>query len=94
MNKWINWSQSNGYDTQYGEMPIENIKSCLADFRNAAIKYQEETDADHVIYAAKEFDDNDKLIMVRFYQNLALDDKEYEKRVNACNYQVYAIHKN
>ena len=94
MNKWINWSQSNGYDTQYGEMSIENIPKCLEDFKAAAIKYQKETDADHVIYAAKQFDDNGELINMRFYQHLALDDKTFNKRIEACkNYQVYAIHK-
>lgn len=94
MNKWINWSQSNGYDTQYGEMSIENIPKCLEDFKSAAIKYQKEIDADHVIYASKQFNDNGELASIRFYQNLALDDKTFNKRIEACkNYQVYAIHK-
>ena len=45
MKEFVKWTVSNQYTTGHGEMPIENIKSCLADFRNAAIKYQEETDA-------------------------------------------------
>ena len=94
MSKYVKWTLSDQYTTGHGEMLIENIPKCLEAFRVAAIKYQEETNADHVIYAAKQFNNNDELINMRFYQNLALDDKTFNKRIEACkNYQVYAIHK-
>ena len=94
MSKYVKWILLDQYTTGHGKMPIENIPQCLEDFKTAAIKYQTATDADHVIYAAKQFDNNGELVNMRFYKHLALDDKTFNKRIEACkNYQVYAIHK-
>ena len=93
MNKWIKWSQSNEYDTQHGEMPIENIKECLQDFRKAGIEYINKTICDHVIYAAKEYDEDGNVKEIHFYQNLGMDDKTFNERTRAYNGQIYAIHK-
>ena len=94
MSKFVKWTLSNQYTTERGEMPIENIPKCLEEFRAAALNYQKESDADHIVYAAKHFDTNGELIRMRFYENFGLDDETFNRRVNACkNYQVYAIHK-
>ena len=93
MRQWIKWSRSDEFVTERGEMPIENINNCLADFKNAAQEYQKRTNADHVIYAAEEYDDNGNLSMIRFYQNLGMDDKTFEDRTSLYKGKVYAIHK-
>lgn len=93
MRQWIKWSRSDEFVTERGEMPIENINDCLTDFRNAAQEYQKRTNADHVIYAAEEYDDNGNLSMIRFYQNFGMDDKTFEDRTSLYKGKVYAIHK-
>lgn len=32
MTKFINWKCSNGYDAQYGQMPIQNVNKTLQQF--------------------------------------------------------------
>lgn len=94
MTKFINWKCSNGYDTQYGQMPIQNVNKTLQQFEKSAKEYQKVHDCDRVIYGIKYYNYNNDLTKVYFYECLGLTDKQFEERtklVNNCI--IYAIHK-
>lgn len=95
MIEFVNWSAwSDSGMQEYGNMSWEALKDKLHKLRKQAIDYQKATDADHVIYARKIYNEvNGELDEVRFYM-IALADKDFYKRVDACpNDHIYAVHR-
>ena len=77
-NNWIRWTQSDdlslGLDR--GQMPLENVKTTMNKFKDLALKYIDETNADCVIYAKEEYDKNYALEHIRFYTRTARTNEE------------------
>lgn len=98
MSRWIRWFKDNGtIYPEVGQMPLANLEGTLKEFGAEARKVLKETRADHVIYATKEYDEQDEVKEVHFYM-LPLTDEEFHKRV--ANFQkttpksmIYAAHK-
>lgn len=93
MNEWIKWKQSNEFDTQYGEMNVKDINKCLEEFRNLAKAYMNKTNCQHVVYTVEEFDENENIKEIHFYENMGMDDKTFDERTRLIKGKVYAIHK-
>lgn len=94
MSKWIKWKQTNVDGSyRYGEMPMSSLSLVLQDFEKLAYKCQKESDADHVIYAAMEYDKNDNPEMLRLYTGLTMNDKTFEERIGNHNGRIWAIHR-
>ena len=60
MSKWIRWFKHNeSIYPEVGQMPLKDLESVLKEFGSEARKVLKETGADHVIYATKEYDEED-----------------------------------
>ena len=81
-----------------GLIKLDAINREIQACKEVAEKVLKKENADHVIYASKDYAKNgNDLESVHFYNPpIALSDEEYNKRVNAIEESrvVYALHKN
>ncbi len=92
--KWLRWQRwsKNGM-SQFGQMPLKNLKWNLEGFRQKALEILEQTGADHVLYAVKVYDEKDELDLVKFYME-PMDNESYERDMaSVSGVVVYAVHK-
>jgi len=88
--RWSNWTKCGV--VQVGQMPARDVDYHIRKFGKDAAKLLKQTGADHVLYAIKEYGENDELEEVRFYQEPMTDEK-FEKMVaNRSGVVVYAHH--
>lgn len=93
MSRSIKCKVSSSYSVQCGIISIDNISKMLSHFERLAKNYQRSQNCDHVIYAHKIYDEDDNLSEIRFYTDIGLTDKEFEKRTSAVKGIIYTIHK-
>lgn len=93
INKWVKWSQWTGEGmVNLGQMPVRDINKYLKEFEIEAKKVLQKTEADHVVYGVKQYE-NETLKEVRFYM-IAMNDEQFEKDVaNKKGMIVFALHK-
>lgn len=92
--KWVRWRHWTAKGlVGFGEMPLQNVERELQKFEKEACRLLKETDADHVLYGAKEYDRDGELEEVRFYLE-PMNDGEFEDRVvkKTAGLVVYALH--
>ena len=98
MSKWIRWFKHNeSIYPEVGQMPLNDLERVLKEFGSEARKVLKETGADHVVYATKEYDEEDEVKEVNFYM-IPLDDAEFHRRVKSFQEttpksMIYAVHK-
>ena len=93
MSRSIKCKVSSSYSVQCGIISIDDISKMLSHFERLAKNYQRSQNCDHVIYAHKIYSEDDNLSEIRFYTDVGLTDKEFEKRTSAVKGIIYAIHK-
>lgn len=93
MSRSIKCKVSSSYSVQCGIISIDDISKMLSHFERLAKNYQRSQNYDHVIYAHKIYGEDDNLSEIRFYTDIGLTDKEFEKRTSAVKGIIYAIHK-
>lgn len=86
--RWIG-----GICIEHGMMPVKEVQKALQEHERVANKLLHESDADHVIYGYKQYDKNDGLHKVCFYQETALTEEEFLERTKGVTGIVYALHK-
>ena len=82
----------NGHNV--GLISVSAISRVLLDLEKIAKAVLVSENADHVIYASKEYKNNE-LDCIHFYNPpLVFSDKEFEDRMNGIigDYQIYALH--
>lgn len=92
--RWVKWSHIN-QDGFVGKdyMLKSDVPDKIREFEKSAKQILEDTDADHVLYAIKYFDENSNLEEIKFYE-LPMTNEEFEDRVaRQVRVQVYALHK-
>lgn len=76
--------------------PLREAMKRITENGKAASKVLEETGADHVIYATKEYDEAEEVKEINLYM-VPLSDEEFEKRTDLyCKKSkgiIYAVHK-
>ena len=94
-NNWIRWTQSDGLDRGLltGQMPEENIEATLLEFRKEALEHLNKTDAEHVVYATKEYGEDGKLNQIRFYTRLIRTDEELKNLTDLIDGEIYVVHR-
>lgn len=92
--KWVRWSHwTDAGMVEMGQGPLNKLEESIREFEQEAKKVLEETGADHVVYAVKDYDDDGELDEIRFYM-IAMDDEEFQKDVaSKPGLRVYALHK-
>ena len=91
--RWIHWNQwTNTGSVICGRIRVKDVDRQIRRFEQRASKILKSTNADHVLYAIKEYDNDDELVSVSFYTK-PMTDKQYEDNV-ACltGVLVYALH--
>lgn len=93
INKWVRWSQwTREGMINFGQMPVRDIGKYLKEFEIEAKKVLQKTEADHVVYGVKQYE-NETLTEVRFYM-ISMNDEQFEKDVaNKKGMIVFALHK-
>ena len=78
-----------------GVCPVEDIPKELQFFEALAKDAIKKGNADHIIYASKVYENDNKLEVVHFYNPvIELSDKEFEERTKGLNgYIIYALHR-
>jgi len=94
MIRIINWLY---HPTEIGWLSKEKVNETLKEWENAAMDKLKDTQADHVVYAYKEYF-TDKAGKETYELNLMLtplSDEEFHKKTSSfgTNYLVYALHK-
>ena len=94
-NNWIRWTQSDGLERVIltGQMPEQNVEVTLTEFRKEALEYLNKTNAEHVIYATKEYGEDGKLNQMRFYTRLARTDEELKNLTDLIDGEVLVVHR-
>lgn len=92
MGAQIKFKHSGRDFTRYGEMGVCEVDATLNEFRRKAISLKYFFNYDHIIYGAKLYDSRGKLIQVNFYEDLYLNDEEFERRTCGIDGVIYAIH--
>lgn len=91
---WVRWSQWNeGGMVAFGKMPKLDMQKRLHEFELEARKLMKKTDADHVVFGVKHFDEEGKLKEIRFYLKPMNDEEFYRSTGELHKCQVYALHK-
>lgn len=91
---WVRWSQWEcGGMIGFGQMPLKNVDGWLRKFAADAKKLLDETDADHVVYGLKIYDDDGDLDTVKFYMQPMTDNEFQEDVATLKGVTVYALHK-
>lgn len=95
MNKWIRWTQSDGLERGLlsGQMPEENLNNALNEFRKEAEEYLKVSEAEHVVYATKEYAEDGTLTDVRFYTRVAKTDEELKNLTDLIDGEILAVHR-
>lgn len=91
--KWVKWTKwrVDGM-AEHGQMPKADVDMNLRRFEAAASKFLKETDADHVLYGLKYFNESGELEEVNFYL-IPMTEEEFEEKVaRLTGVQVYALH--
>lgn len=91
---WVRWSHWTDQGmVEFGQMPRKKMQENLQRFEVEARKLLEQTEADHVLYGRKLYDEAGELEELRFYL-MPMSDEEFEKEVVPLpGQQVYAVHK-
>ena len=94
MIRFINWQYR---PAETGWLSKENVKETLKEWELAALEKLKETNADHIVYAYKEYV-TDKDGKETYELNLMLtplSNDEFYKRTASfgTNYLIYALHK-
>lgn len=92
--KWVRWSHwTDAGMVEFGQGPLNKLEESIREFEKEAKKVLEDTGADHVVYAVKEYGDDDELDEIRFYM-IPMSDEEFQKDVaSKPGLRVYALHK-
>ena len=93
-SRWVKWKHfnQNGYVGK-DYMLKEDVPKKIKEFEKAAEVLYYNTDADHVLYAIKYFDENSNLEEVKFYE-LPMTNEEFNLYVaRQVRVQVYALHR-
>lgn len=92
--KWVRWSHwTDAGMVEFGQGPINKLEESIREFEKEAKKVLEDTGADHVVYAVKEYGKDDELDEIRFYM-IPMSDEEFQKDVaSQPGLRVYALHK-
>lgn len=91
--KWVKWLYlaDNG-ETQFGQMPLQEVQKELAKFEKEARRLLEKENADHVVYGMKLYDENGEIDKVKFYLH-PMGEEEFQKDVASLkNCVIYAVH--
>ena len=83
MTGWVQYEQWNadGF-VREGVLPVRDIQKYLREFELAAKKLIDETDADHVVYAWKKYNEHGELCKICFYEGTVLDDEKFYDRTD------------
>lgn len=92
--KWVRWSHwTDTGMVEFGQGPLNKLEESIREFEKEAMKVLEDTGADHVVYAVKEYGEDDELDEIRFYM-IPMSDEEFQKDVaSQPGLRVYALHK-
>ncbi len=92
--KWVRWSHwTDAGMVEFGQGPLNKLEESIREFEKEAMKVLEDTGADHVVYAVKEYGEDDELDEIRFYM-IPMSDEEFQKDVaSQPGLRVYALHK-
>lgn len=92
--KWVRWSHwTDAGMVEFGQGPLNKLEESIREFEKEAMKVLEDTGADHVVYAVKEYGKDDELDEIRFYM-IPMSDEEFQKDVaSQPGLRVYALHK-
>lgn len=92
--KWVRWSHwTDAGMVEFGQGPLNKLEESIREFEKEAKKVLEDTGADHVVYAVKEYGKDDELDEIRFYM-IPMSDEEFQKDVaSQPGLRVYALHK-
>ena len=92
--RWVKWKHFN-QDGYVGKdyMLKSDVSAKIKEFEKIAANLLIETEADHVLYAIKYFDEYSNLDEVKFYE-LPMSDDEFEYHVaRQVRVQVFALHR-
>lgn len=92
--RWVKWQHFN-QDGYVGKdyMLKSDVSAKIKEFEKIAANLLIETEADHVLYAIKYFDEYSNLDEVKFYE-LPMSDDEFEYPVaRQVRVQVFALHR-
>ena len=87
--KWSQWNSNRM--VAVGQMSLREIQKCLQDFEKQAHEVLVESEADHVLYGIKKYNDEGILNEVRFYLQ-PMTEAEFDRVARMKGVQVYAIH--
>ena len=90
---WVRWFYWHGGRlVDFGQMPKADVSRALREFETRAAELLQKTNADHVLYGLKLYNERDELNEVRFYQK-PMTDEQFEKDVASKTGMVaYALH--
>lgn len=89
--RWSHWTDAGM--VEFGQGPLNKLEESIREFEKEAKKVLEDTGADHVVYAVKEYGKDDELDEIRFYM-IPMSDEEFQKDVaSQPGLRVYALHK-
>ena len=74
-------------------MPEENLSNTLSEFKKEAEEYLKKSEAEHVIYATKEYGEDGELNQLRFYTRLAKTDEEFKNLTDLIDGEILAVHR-
>ena len=92
MGTQIKFKHSGRDFTRYGEIDVDKIDATLNEFRRKARSLRFFFNYGHIIYGAKLYDSEGNLVQVNFYEDMVLNDDEFERRTCGVDGVVYAIH--
>lgn len=88
--KWIQWLDE--FRFRNGWMTLKEIPKYLRAFEQEARKVIDQTKADHVLYAIKDYDPfTQKIRRIRFYMK-PMTDAEFYGAAFTSDMMVYALH--
>ena len=90
--RWSQWSSVLGLVAQ-GQIQLEEVPEKLQEFEKSAKQTLTQTDADHVVYGRKIYDEDGKVKEVRFYLEPMTDERFERDVVSLKNQTIYALHK-
>lgn len=93
MVKRVRFKHSGRDFTRYGEIYADKVEETLQEFKKRAESLIFFFNTAHVLYGAKLFDREGNLTQVNFYEDLILDDDEFEKRTCATDGIIYSVHR-
>lgn len=80
--------------TRCGARDIKTLMSWMTEIGKDAKSYLKYHENRHAIYGRKMYDDDGKLLEIRFYQDTYMTDKELDEITRKCPHDVfYVAHK-